>query len=693
MSVKILAAVFAMSAVAACGGAGSLPNRPGIGVTATPTFAPYSGPAALASFDWGKTLMTGAVLQKKADPQAMIGMQVVVNQRDPMGLMQFAHDVSDPTSSNYRHFLSPTQIADRFGASTSDYQTAAAYFQQYGITVNGWPQRESMYVSGAVGQFERAFNIPFGVYSEGNTNFIAPMGSPHLSTVAPIAQVVGMVHAVLYKNYAIRPTNGELRGYSPQQMQRAFDFSGAYSGGFTGSGINVAVVGTGPVSSADIPYLASVFNAPMATMTQVNVTSSGVTAGLGIGAPSPTPLPTGVNYPYSTGFASPPPVTAPCSNPLPACNPEDYEAQLDTESIASLAPGSNLLFYLGYNPNDCYYVNGNSQGNASCPAGQGVAVEGIALADAEIQQIIADNRADIVSMSYGLGEPLGVAGFVSTHGYYSALGYGYGPLEMATMAAEGMALFASSGDNGAYECGYFGAQYLGNAPCPSYPSGDPNVVSVGGVTAPLGDNGTPLTQFTAWGEQTTNAGNGSFGNNIGSGGGISSVFLAPSWQIAAGVGKLTGSFRGQPDISMMADPATAPAIAVNAGFPGQAFLTPVGGTSLAAPQMSAMWALVLQACKSDTTCSAKGTGTAPYRLGNPAALIYGIYGNSSQYSSTFFDVTYGANGAVSPFGNSGLGYSAGKGFDLVTGVGVPYAGHLINMILTTEGSKATWSLP
>ena len=693
LKVKLFLALFAAAAVAACGGGGALPNRAGIGSQATATIAPYSGPAALAAFDWGKKLMTGAVLQKEADGNAMIGMQVVVNQRDPIGLMQFAHDVSDPGSPRYRQFLSPVQIADRFGATSMDYGNAAAYFAQYGITVEGWPQRESFYISGAVGQFERAFNTPFGIYIQGNAQFIAPMGAPHLSHVVPIAQVVGMVHAVLYKSYALRPPNGQLRGYSPQQLQRAFDFSGAYSGGFTGSGINVAVVGTGPISSADVPYLGGLFHAPVATVTQVNVTDAGVSAGLGIGAPSPTPLPTGVAYPLSSGFATPPPVTAPCSNPLPACNPEDFEAQLDTESIASLAPGANVLFYLGYNPNDCYYVDGIPQGNSACPAGQGTPVEGIALADAEIQQIIADNRADVVSMSYGLGEPLGVSGYVSVHGYYDALGFGYGPLEMATMTAEGMALFASSGDNGAYECGFFGAQYLGNPPCVSYPAGDPNVVSVGGVTAPLSDNGSPLTPFTAWGEQTTAGGNGSFGNNIGSGGGISTVFLAPSWQTASGVGKITGGYRGQPDIAMMADPATAPAIVMDAGFPGQAFVAPIGGTSLAAPQMAALWALVLQACKSDTTCSSKGTGAAPYRLGNPAALIYGVYSSPTQYPATFFDVTYGANGAASPFGNSGSGYSAGTGYDLVTGVGVPYAGHLINAILTNEGSKATWALP
>ncbi|HUZ50818.1 MAG TPA: S53 family peptidase [Candidatus Dormibacteraeota bacterium] len=694
-SSKVLALTGALAAIliSACGGKGSIPNQ---NPAPAASIAPYTGPAQLASFAWGKDLLKGSVLQGPANENGTVGMQVVVNQRDATGLVQYAHDVSDPNSGNYRHFLTPQQIADRFGATSSDYQAAAAYFKGYGIHVSGWPQRESLFVTGAVGAMERAFNTKFGIYASGNISFVAPIQAPHLTNAEPIAAVVGMVHAQLNRDYMLRPPNSQLRGYSPQQMQRAFDFSGAYTGGFSGTGVNVAIVGTGPISAQDVPYLGRIFNAPVATVTQVDVTDAGVTTGLGIGAPSPTPLPSPVSYPYSSGFQTPPPVTAPCNTsalPLTSCNPEDYEAQLDTESVAELAPGANVLFYLGYNPNDCYLQTGITQGNAQCPAGQGTPAEGIALADAEIQQIIADNSADIVSMSYGLGEPFGVAGYVSSNGYYTALGYGYGPVEMATMVAEGMSVFASSGDNGAYECGGLGAFYLGNPPCVSYPAGDPNVVSVGGVTAPLNGDGTLQTQFTAWGEQTSGGGNGMFGNDVGSGGGISVVFFAPSWQTAAGVTSMTGGYRGQPDISMMADPNTAPSTVMNAAFPGQVEVIPVGGTSLAAPQMAAMWALVVQACKSDATCASRGTGAHPYRLGDPAALFYSIYSNAKQYPATFFDVTYGANGANNAYGPSGVGYAAKQGYDLVTGVGVPLAGHLINTVLTNEGSKGAWNLP
>ena len=48
---------------------------------------------------------------------------------------------------------------------------------------------------------------------------------------------------------------------------------------------------------------------------------------------------------------------------------------------------------------------------------------------------------------------------------------------------EGIAVFVSSGDDGSAEC-FSGQLYLPYQ-CVSYPSGDPSVTSVGGVTAPV----------------------------------------------------------------------------------------------------------------------------------------------------------------------------------------------------------------
>jgi subtilase family serine protease len=148
-----------------------------------------------------------------------------------------------------------------------------------------------------------------------------------------------------------------------------------------------------------------------------------------------------------------------------------------------------------------------------------------------------------------------------------------------------------------------------------------------------------------------------------------------------------------PDWSLDADPDTGPSVTYY-GVPEA-----IGGTSASAPASAAMWALVLQACKASSTCN-KG-GSTGYRLGNPAPLVYAIYarGNSLSgpysapgftaqlgYANVFYDVQWGDNQAVPVTPGpqqTPIGYNSGPGYDQVTGVGAPFAGHLIQAVTGT----------
>jgi subtilase family serine protease len=443
----------------------------------------------------------------------------------------------------------------------------------------------------------------------------------------------------------------------------------------------------------------------VATVCEVDVTPNGVTAGLGAG-PSPiptaiaaTPNPTGTPvpnpgqsptsmFPFSGDFTTPPPVTGICTGSLPSCNPEDGEAQLDTQQVASLAPGATVDFYLAYNANDCYVFFPNPCATpppspVATPKGSnyGQPQIGIVEADAEIEQAIGDDKADVISISYGGGETQQVGAAFNSNGV------GYQPEEFAALAAEGVAVFVSSGDFGAAECLGGAAGYLPEV-CVSWPSGDVNVTSVGGVNAPINEAGQLSANITAWG--ISNGGNGlASGQWTGSGGGTSTIFAAPAWQKSA----IGDSMREQPDVSMIGDPLTGVTVYENSGFGGGP--SAIGGTSVAAPQMAAMWATVLSACKLAPSCGNGPSGHA-YRLGNAAPYLYAIYHGGAvsgstftpqlPYANVFDDVLYGSN-AMCPGttpgtcgGNPVPGPTAGPGYDRVTGVGVPFAGHLIQAI-------------
>lgn len=703
MSLKFRAlASIAIGAViiAGCGGHGATSSSiPQVQATATAQ-ATFSGaPMAVV---YGKSLLSKLTYVGPLQSPAGMSVTVFVRMTNAAGLVQYAMNASTPGSAYYRQWLTPAQIGAQYGASPTDYQTAANYFKSFGLQVGGWPQRQALSVSGSTTQFSRAFGTTFGVYTYLGKKIVAPTGTPMVPSSVPVTAAVGLVHAPLFQRYFLHPNNAAYFGYSPQQIATGFDYSGPFSAGYNGSGIKVGIIGTGPILNSsghddDTAGLSAFTHAALAPIVQVAASpqpASAANGGTGTGTVDSNP----------TNLSTPPPVTNPsCTqSAIPnylSCNPEDVEAQLDTESVASLAPGSTVLFYMAYNSNEMCIVNSSGlpdptpPAGPTCPAGETpYPEEGIALSDDEVQQAIADNTADVVSMSFGLPENV-----ASYYGYIGTVASpGLGQVEIASLVAEGMAVFVSSGDNGAWECfDPVSGNYLGTA-CASYPASDVNAMAVGGVNVPLDQAGNLTGAITAWADNTTLGGDGSFSNNVGSGGGVSSAFTAPAWQTAT----LGASMRTLPDWSLDADPNTGPAIVFDYAY-GNTAPVAIGGTSASAPEAAAMWALVLQACKASASCNSGGT--YGYRMGNPAPLLYAIYAKSNPlsgsygvsgftpqlgYAQVFYDITYGGNQAAPSTAapvpaSTPNGYNSGLGYDQVTGIGAPFAGHLIQAITGT----------
>jgi subtilase family serine protease len=645
-------------ALASCAAGG---NTPGVTQALLPSVqqsAPRA-PLAESTFDYGAKAVAGASYVGPAT-EATTSVDVALKLRNAAGLIAYAAAVSNPQSAEYRRFLTPEQIGSMYGATVADVRTVARYFGSYHLRVGAWPQRLSLVVSGPQDALARAFGTKLGIYQSGSQQFVAPVSTPHFSRALPVTAVTRLV--TLTRSFRTTvPLVGNAvttSGYLPQQVRNVFDYTGAYNAGFNGRGITIGVVGTGPISSADVPAYGSMFDTRVARVAERYVTDQAIAS-------------VGIENPPDTGFKTPPRTTANCDGYLPRCNPEDTEAQIDTEQIAGLAPASTVRFYLGYDPSYCETASGSIL-NGPCGQGQ-QPLEGLPVSDDEIQQVIADNAVDVLSLSYG-GPEAGAAGYE-----FSATNpdQGIGPEEFAALTAEGVAVFVSSGDTGAQGCARIPAD--ANDPCVSYPATDPSVTSVGGVTVPLDTFGNLTGPIIGWG-LTTTQGSG------GSGGGFSAYFprsLTP-WQVGP---HIRGANRNQPDVSLLGDPETGVATLLYAKLGGPD-VGGVGGTSVAAPEMAAMWGLVLQACKQSSAC-ATAQGSKPYRLGNAAPLLYGLYSNGHgilpTYKQTFYDVIYGDNQTAPTDPSPSAppldpGYKAGPGYDRVTGLGVPFARALIKAV-------------
>ncbi len=177
-----------------------------------------------------------------------------------------------------------------------------------------------------------------------------------------------------------------------------------------------------------------------------------------------------------------------------------------------------------------------------------------------------------------------------------------------------------------------------------YPSYSPNVVAVGGTTLTLDGSGNYMSE-SAWDD---------------TGGGISNAETQPAYQ--AGLVVQDGNtvissdgMRTAPDVAFDADPNSGVSVYDSWDYGTTDPWIQVGGTSLSAPSWAAIIAIADQGrVAAGETAMDGATSTLPKLYSLP--------------QSDFNDVTSGSNGT----------YSAGVGYDLVTGRGTPKVASVVN---------------
>jgi hypothetical protein len=230
--------------------------------------------------------------------------------------------------------------------------------------------------------------------------------------------------------------------------------------------------------------------------------------------------------------------------------------------------------------------------------------------------------------------------------------------EFQKMAMQGQSFFQASGDGDAWINPVW------------VPADSPCLTSVGGTSLTMNGSGVSYNSETVWNEGNQGSGGGwspnestgsrhSQNDYVGSGGGVSTVYLIPSWQtnVSMTANKGSTTMRNIPDVAL-----TAQNIFVVAS---NGLDWAVGGTSCAAPLWAGFTALANQ--------QAASGGTSVGFI-NPA--IYAL-GQGASYSSSFHDITTGNNTNA----HSQNLYLAVSGYDLCTGWGTPNGAGLINALV------------
>jgi subtilase family serine protease len=578
------------------------------------------------------SLPPGATILGGLPTNTRMHVTVSLNARDPAALADYAQAVSTVGSSLYRHYLTPRQFAQRFGAGAAQLRAVQSSLRAHGLTPGPASANAlSIPVSATAGQLARAFSLSFlRLALPGKRSAIAATAAPSFDAgVAHAVQaVVGLdtlsAPRPLLRRAAPGSGSGSTSGhplarshvvtggpqpcaaaqqvaptenaYTMDQLASAYGFSGLYAAKDGAGGITVAVYELESDDPRDIAAYQACYG------THATIASVAVDGGAGRG-------------------------------------PGSGEAALDIETLIGLAPNAHVLVYQG--------PDSNSGAPGSGPYDT-------------FSAIVNQDRARVITVSWGQCE--------------QALGQTSADAEdtlFEQAAVQGQSIIAASGDNGSEDC-------AGSSGVPEPqlavddPAGQPYVTAVGGTSlAAVGPRPTEVV----WNSSASPA-DDPFQPGAG-GGGRSSLWpmpanqldaspalhLAPASSPGSGCHHVGGFCRQVPDVSADADPATGYLIYWNgsgsivglpSGWQG------IGGTSAGAP----VWAALIALADASGSCRGASIGFA-----NPG--LYRAAGNA--YANDFNDVLSGNNDFT---GTNGGRFAAAPGYDIASGLGTPNAAAL-----------------
>lgn len=660
-------------------------------------------------------------------PSMLLQHLFLVLQRSPeqaAALQKLLDEQQDRSSPIYHKWLTPVEFGQRFGPSDQDIQTVVQWLESRGLQVasiaNG---RVAIEFSGTVAQVQQAFHTEIHNYDVNGNMHWANSSDPQIpAALAPVVVGVAALHdfkpkpmshsvripglkangrtarrSFTYPDYCSLGTSGCEPAVGPADIATIYSVASVWYAGYTGTGQTIAVMGQATIQTSDITAFRQLFDVQQ-----------------------PSSIPTVISLP---NFGPP-------SQAESLASGDEGESVLDLEWSGAVAPGAQIEFV----------TSGNVVTSAFC------AIDGFPSSSSQVSSLNACAyptevvRPRILSLSYGTCEQqLGSAGnqFINS--------------AWQQAATEGIAVVVATGDEGSAACDGQTAPASRGLAVNGLAS-TPYDIAVGGTDfndlknpskywSPIDANGTQESAKgyipeTTYNDSCTNiVWNGvvpvltsnpeancnqspelqvgsqsqpvSFGQYIapfGGGGGMSSVYPKPAWQVAPGVpndGKrdipdvslfagngLTGTYyvvcqydsNGPPDLS--GNPTSGTCDLSTGAFSG------AGGTSASAQVFAGILALVNQENGFTTGQGSQNVDTALYNLAQQQSPTSCSTGSPAS-NCVFNDVTAGTISA--PCVNASLNCvlssssdtigildccDASAGYDLATGLGSVNAANL-----------------
>jgi subtilase family serine protease len=603
-------------------------------------------------------------------------VEVVLAPSNEAQLNELLKNLYDSSGASYQQWLGTGEFNSRFAPSDAKIAAVQSHLQSHGLTVQASSSPFLVRASGPSSAVAAAFGTSIHNYRNAKgISYFSNSSEVRLpaSVAAGVRGVVGLSNTVRLHSHVVLPAKHQ--SPPPPSCEAPYPtIAQLYDAVNNGIGFPFGY-GGGPGCNGLTPSQTnSIYGAPefgpIARGEGVNLAVFELSAYLH------SDITTWAQYFYGHGY-TPPLVDinvdgGPLNPICPAgdtCPPEfngysgDIEVDADIETQLAISPDARHI--LVYNaPND---FTGQTELD-------------------EYTQIANDNRADVISSSWGVCENDAGAAYVQAE-----------DVIFKQMALQGQSMFGASGDTGAFGCIRSDGTTIVNV---EDPPTQPWVTSVGGTSfESFNPDANPNPPYangveTVWNVDNLCNADASEGGQPGffwcgatgaGGGGNSQYWARPFYQQGPGItnpytvygnGTTNCAFakngtpcREVPDVSANAD-AYTPYAEYCTGSAATPFSTcgsfsggqtppgwfGIGGTSLSSP----LWSAVI----------ANRVGFGQHRIGNANPLLYLLY--NVDYQGYFNDIT----GKRQSTNNNGL-FPTTPGYDMATGIGTPKMGPLI----------------
>ena len=214
--------------------------------------------------------------------------------RNREALTNLLREIYDPASTNYHHYLTPEQFAEKFGPAEQDYQAVIAFAKANGMTIKGTHlNRMLVDVSAPVTTIEKALHTTMRTYQHPveARKFYAPEVEPSLDLGVPVLHISGLDNYVMPRPMSLKiaPLNLSAEavsyagtGTGPAGTFMGRDFRSAYASGVTntGTGQSLGLLEFDGYYSSDISAYVSQAGLPGVTLTNVLIDGYNGAAGL-----------------------------------------------------------------------------------------------------------------------------------------------------------------------------------------------------------------------------------------------------------------------------------------------------------------------------------------------------------------------------------------------------------------------------